>query len=357
MQRPHQHQLPTHVSPPCAPAEGPAELFPAADVAAMKWAPPAAPPPPPPRGTRLNLPSFNASSPLAPAGELGEPDEFLEQLEDFEEDLAAEVATGGVPWCAPHHPATCHMYGRGPAPPTTCCCCCCSCCCGSSCRGSSGGTASSLLGSPDAALLASCALGQQPLPPAQLSSCWHPVGPWWRRGGPHVASQALGLTSLLFPAPGLAGFLRCRGEQALAAVQRLLVQSEELALYSLRALPSSKRLDVRLDKLTSDPRGALWAGVGAGGTGIAGASAALSICLGPHSLMGWRDTCTHTCCGPQLRWEAGCVHPFVAGHRFPGAPNGVLASTAPWGEPCGPPALLAHPAMPGCRPVRLALAG
>eukprot|EP00887_Chlorella_sp_A99_P005108 scaffold25.g5108.t1 len=40
------------------------------------------------------------------------------------------------------------------------------------------------------------------------------------------------------------------GEQALEAVLRLLGESKDLALYSFRALPSSRRLDVRLDKLT-----------------------------------------------------------------------------------------------------------
>ena len=33
------------------------------------------------------------------AGNLGASDEFLDDLEDLEEDVAAEVATGGVLWC------------------------------------------------------------------------------------------------------------------------------------------------------------------------------------------------------------------------------------------------------------------
>lgn len=53
----------------------------------------------------------------------------------------------------------------------------------------------------------------------------------------------------------------CRGEKALAVVQQLLDGSsaaeaglQDIRLFSFRAIPSSKRLDIRLDKLTGAGR-------------------------------------------------------------------------------------------------------
>jgi hypothetical protein len=48
-----------------------------------------------------------------------------------------------------------------------------------------------------------------------------------------------------------------RGEQALKVVQQLLAgqhaELKDIQLFSFRAIPSSKRLDIRLDKLTGRP--------------------------------------------------------------------------------------------------------
>lgn len=74
------------------------------------------------------------------------------------------------------------------------------------------------------------------------------------------------------------GPLHCRGDKALAVVQQLLAnpeaELEDIQLFSFRAIPSSKRLDIRLDKMT----GGFSIKAGQGGASMCAAVAGLPGC-------------------------------------------------------------------------------
>lgn len=105
--------------------------------------------------------------------------------------------------------------------------------------------------------------------------------------------RSLPLLYLCLAAPLLSS---CRGEKALAVVQQLLADPaaagglQDIELFSFRAIPSSKRLDIRLDKMTGGEACAR-AGLSAvqqcsaSGTGVAAreAPACLVTCL-PNAL-------------------------------------------------------------------------
>jgi hypothetical protein len=131
-------------------------------------------------------------------GEGGEDADFLQELgEDFEEDVGPETSTGGVEW-----------HAAAAAAPAV----------------------------PDAVLLLLAA--------ADVAV---PVAARW--GLPLMCWGASRRELLL---------LLRRGDKALAVVQQLLAAGgdsglADVELFSFRAIPSSKRLDIRLDKTTGAP--------------------------------------------------------------------------------------------------------